>query len=139
MLNRVQLIGNLGKDPEIKVLPSNIEVAIFSMATSKKWKDKHTNETKELTAWHNVVIYNQSVVKFVKEYVKKGDMIFIEGELQNRKWTDDAGKAHYVTEVVLNGPDGRLQKLGGRDKLNSDSASNNDIPQYDSSDDDIPF
>lgn len=138
MLNRVQLMGNLGKDPVIKVLPNNNEIVNFSMATSKRWRDKTTNEVKESTVWHNIVVYNQGLVKFVKEYVKKGDTVYIEAELQNRKWTDEGGKTHYVTEIVLNGPECKLQKVNSKDKAQTQNEVIHDNYE-EPNDGDIPF
>jgi single-strand DNA-binding protein len=111
-LNKVSLIGNLGKGPEIRAMQSGDEVCSFSLATSESWKDKSTGEKKEKTEWHNIVIWNQSLVKIAKSYLKKGDKIYLEGKLETRKWNKD-GVDHYTTEVTLKQFNGSLILLGG--------------------------
>ena len=102
-LNKVLLIGRLGADPEIKQMVNGKSVARMSIATSNTWKDKNTGEKKEKTEWHRVVIFNEGLVKVVQQYVKKGSNVFIEGQLQTRKWEDKDGIEKYTTEVVLQG------------------------------------
>lgn len=111
-LNKVQLIGNVGQDPEVRDLQSGNAVANFSVATSESWKDKSTGEKKEITQWHRVVVWVDGLVSIVEKYVKKGSKVYIEGELQTRKWTDQNGVDRYTTEVVLSGFNSKLVLLG---------------------------
>src|ERR1700752_3591154 len=97
-LNKVELIGRLGKDPEIKNLQNGSPVANFSVATSERWKDKRSGETQEKTEWHNIVIWNEKTIEFVEKYLTKGDLVRIEGKIQPRKWQDQDGKDRYSTE-----------------------------------------
>jgi len=101
MLNKVTLIGNLGQDPDIRQTSDGRELANLSLATTEKWKDKNTGEKREKTEWHRVVIFNQSLVAIIKNYVKKGSKLYVEGQLQTRKWTDNNGVDKYTTEIVL--------------------------------------
>ncbi|WP_439357937.1 single-stranded DNA-binding protein [Bradyrhizobium sp. DASA03007] len=100
-LNKVELIGRLGKDPEVKNLSNGSSVANFSVATSESWKDKRTGEKVEKTEWHNIVVWNENTIKFVEDYLKKGDLVRIEGKIQTRKWEDQDGKDRYATEIVI--------------------------------------
>jgi single-strand DNA-binding protein len=113
-VNKVILVGNLGKDPEIRTLNSGEKVANLSLATSEQWRDKASGERKEKTEWHRVVIFNENIVKVAESYLKKGSTVYIEGSLQTRKWTDNAGVEKYSTEVVLQKFRGELTMLGGR-------------------------
>ena len=113
-VNKVILVGNLGKDPEIRTLNSGDRVANLRIATSENWRDKATGERKEKTEWHSVVIFNENIVKVAEQYLKKGSSVYIEGSLQTRKWTDQAGVEKYSTEVVLQKFRGELTMLGGR-------------------------
>jgi single-strand DNA-binding protein len=100
-LNKVVLIGNLGRDPEIRSTNDGREIATFSVATSETWKDKATGERKDKTEWHRVVVFNEGLVRVIKNYVKKGSKLYIEGQLQTRKWVDNENQERYTTEVVL--------------------------------------
>ena len=100
-LNKVTLIGNVGADPEIRSTQSGDKIASIRLATSEKWRDKSSGETKEKTEWHSVVIFNEGLVKVVESYVRKGSKLYLEGQLQTRKWTDKDGADRYSTEVVL--------------------------------------
>ena len=100
-INKVILVGNVGQDPEVRSTSDGREIANFSMATTESWKDKVTGEKKDKTEWHRVVIFSQGLVGVVKNYVKKGSKLYIEGQLQTRKWTDNSGVERYTTEVVL--------------------------------------
>ena len=100
-LNKVTLIGNLGKDPEIRTTNDGRELANFSLATSESWKDKVTGEKKDKTEWHRVVVFNEGLVRVIKSYVKKGSKLYIEGQLQTRKWVDNENQERYTTEIVL--------------------------------------
>jgi single-strand DNA-binding protein len=113
-VNKVILIGNLGKDPEIRKLNNGDPVVNLSVATSENWRDKQTGERKEKTEWHRVVIFNENIAKVAEQYLKKGSTVYIEGQLQTRKWTDQAGVEKYSTEVVLQKFRGELTMLGGK-------------------------
>ena len=113
-VNKVILVGNLGRDPEIRTLNSGEKVANLSIATSESWRDKASGERKEKTEWHRVVIFNENIIRVAEQYLKKGSTVYIEGSLQTRKWTDNAGVEKYSTEVVVNRFKGELTMLGGR-------------------------
>lgn len=113
-VNKVILVGNLGKDPEIRRTQDGRPIANLSIATSETWRDKGTGERKEKTEWHRVVIFNDNIVKVVENYVKKGSTVYIEGALQTRKWTDQQGVGKYSTEIVVSRFKGELTMLGGR-------------------------
>src|ERR1700761_3533091 len=113
-VNKVIIVGNLGKDPEIRTLNSGDRVANLRIATSEQWRDKASGERKEKTEWHRVVIFNENLVKVAENYLKKGSTVYIEGSLQTRKWTDNSGAEKYSTEVVLQKFRGELTMLGGR-------------------------
>ena len=114
-VNKVILVGNLGKDPEIRTLNSGERVANLSLATSEQWRDKTSGERKEKTEWHRVVIFNDNIIKVAENYLTKGSTVYIEGTLATRKWTDAQGVEKYSTEVVVNKFKGELTMLGGRD------------------------
>ena len=113
-VNKVILIGNLGRDPEIRRTQDGRPIANLRIATSESWRDKSSGERKEKTEWHRVVIFNEGLCKVVEQYVKKGAKLYIEGALQTRKWTDQAGVEKYSTEVVLQGFNSTLTMLDGR-------------------------
>ena len=113
-VNKVILIGNLGKDPEIRRTQDGRPIANLSIATSETWRDKATGERKEKTEWHRVVIFNEGLCKVAEQYLKKGAKVYIEGALQTRKWTDQSGVEKYSTEVVLQGFNSTLTMLDGR-------------------------
>ncbi len=113
-INKVILIGNLGFDPEIRATQDGREIANLRLATSESWKDKSTGERREKTEWHRVVIFNEPLVRVAKEYLKKGSKVYIEGQLQTRKWTNKEGVEQYSTEVVLQGYNGNLTMLDGK-------------------------
>jgi single-strand DNA-binding protein len=149
-VNKVILVGNLGRDPEIRSMQDGREIANFSIATSESWKDKNTGERKEKTEWHRVVIFNEALVKVVKNYVKKGSKLYIEGALQTRKYTDKDGQEKYSTEVVLQGYNGQLTMLDSkRDGGAGESsygggytaapAAKQSSPVAELADDEIPF
>ncbi len=125
-LNKVILIGNTGRDPEIRTMNNGNEVAIFTLATTDSWKDKVTGERKDKTEWHRIVIYTPGLVNICKNYVKKGSKLYLEGTLQTRKWVDSQGIDRQVTEVVLQGFNCTLQLL---DSKNSSANSNNDFDE----------
>ena len=150
-VNKVILIGNLGKDPEIRTFGNGGKVANFSVATSEAWKDKQSGERKEKTEWTNVAIYNDGLVGIVERYVKKGSKVYVEGKLQNRKWQDRDGNDRYSTEVVLQGYGGQLTLLDSRGDNTSQGGSNSSYDQasprasdapkenFDNFSDSIPF
>ena len=113
-VNKVILVGNLGKDPEIRRTQDGRPIANLSVATSETWRDKNTGERKEKTEWHRVVIFNEGLCKVAEQYLKKGAKVYIEGQLQTRKWTDQQGQDRYTTEVVLQKFRGELQMLDAR-------------------------
>lgn len=110
-INKVILVGNLGKDPEVRATQDGREICNITLATSENWKDKSTGERKEKTEWHRVVIFNEGLVRVAKEYLKKGSKVYIEGQLQTRKWTNKEGQDQYSTEVVLQNYNGNLTML----------------------------
>jgi single-strand DNA-binding protein len=113
-VNKVILVGNLGKDPEIRRTQDGRPIANLSVATSENWRDRNTGERKEKTEWHRVVIFNEGLAKVAEQYLKKGAKVYIEGQLQTRKWTDQSGAEKYSTEVVLQGFNSTLTMLDGR-------------------------
>lgn len=139
-LNRVTLIGNLGKDPEVRSFQNGGQVCKFSVATSERWKDKSSGETKEKTEWHNICIYNDLLIKFA-ERLHKGSTVFIEGQLETRKYTDNAGVEKYTTEIVLKQYRGELLDMTPR---GAEPAQEQPAPQQRKSampqlDDEVPF
>src|SRR5216110_156769 len=110
-VNKVILVGNLGKDPEIRRTQDGRPIANLSVATSESWRDKTTGERKEKTEWHRVVIFNEGLCKIVEQYLKKGSKVYLEGQLQTRKWQDQSGQDRYSTEVVLQGFNSQLTML----------------------------
>jgi single-strand DNA-binding protein len=125
-LNKVMLIGHLGRDPEVRTSQNGGRVASFSIATSDFWKDKFTGERKEKTEWHRITILNQNLVEIAERYLKKGAKVYIEGQLETRKWTDQEGKERHSTEVVLRPFRGSLSML---DSKNSSPANANDADE----------
>jgi single-strand DNA-binding protein len=113
-VNKVILIGNLGKDPEARSMNNGGEVVSFSIATSESWNDKASGEKRDKTEWHNIVIFNENLGRIAKQYLRKGSSVYVEGQLQTRKWTDQSGADRYTTEIVLQRFRGELTLLGGR-------------------------
>ena len=152
-VNKVILVGNVGKDPETRTFNNGGKVCNFSMATSETWRDKQSGERRESTQWHNIAIFNENLIRVVENYVKKGSKLYIEGQLQTRKWQDRDGNDRYTTEVVLQRFRGELVLLdsrgeggGSRGGYNMDqgggsrSASTMEGPKQDFElDDEIPF
>lgn len=120
-VNRVILVGNVGNDPDVRSLGSGDRVANFSVATSETWRDRKTNERKEKTEWHRVSVMNENLVKVVEQFVRKGSQVYLEGSIQTRKWTDNAGVEKFSTEIVLQKFRGELQILGGKPSGGGDS------------------
>lgn len=141
-LNKVTLIGNLGRDPEIRTTNDGREIANLNIATSESWKDKITGERKDKTEWHRVVCFNEGLVKVIKNYVKKGTKLYVEGQLQTRKWIDNDNQEKYTTEVVLQNYNSNLILLDSKgEALTNQPSSQNNNPTFDNSDldDEIPF
>jgi single-strand DNA-binding protein len=131
-MNKVQLIGNVGNDPEVRTLQNGSKVCNFSVATSDRWKDKTTVERKERTEWHRIVIFNTHLVDVAEKYIGKGSKVYIEGQLTTRKWQDDQKKDQYTTEIVLKQFHGEIELLDKKPEADqgNDSAaiSEDDIP-----------
>ena len=125
-VNKVILIGNLGKDPEIRTLNSGDRVANLRIATSESWRDKGSGERREKTEWHQVVIFNENIVKVAENYLRKGSTVYVEGSLQTRKWTDQQGVEKYSTEIVLQKFRGELTMLGGKGDRDSAGSGGDD-------------
>lgn len=160
-VNKVILVGNLGKEPEVKSMQSGDRVASFPIATSERWKDKATGERKEKTEWHKVTIFDERLVEIAEKYLRKGSKVYLEGQLQTRKWTDQNGQERYTTEIVLQRfrgdltlldtkPDGESDDTPGMavvQDLNSSISTQRGIPNTkitsksgkNDLDDDIPF
>ena len=149
-VNKVILVGNVGQDPEIKNMQDGKEIATFSIATSESWKDKNSGEKRDKTEWHRIVVFSQGLVGIIKNYVKKGTKLYIEGQLQTRKWSDSNGVEKYTTEVALTQFNSTLQildnKAGGSSAgapsgyENSDNSSRkNSNVAVEETDDEIPF
>ena len=150
-VNKVTLVGNLGRDPEIRAMQNGDKIVQLSVATSDRWKDKSTGEQRERTEWHRVVIFNDALGKIAEQYLKKGSTVYLEGQLQTRKWTDQqSGQEKYTTEVVLQRYRGELTLLGSRpenqisnDKQDDQIDQSNQVSMSDDIasdlDDEIPF
>lgn len=126
-LNQVQLIGNVGKDPEIRTSQAGKKIANLTIATSETWNDRQSGERKERTEWHRVVCMNDALAGVVERYVKKGSKLFVSGQLQTRKWTDQSGQERYSTEVILSGFDSKLVMLDS--KSSGDSGGGYSAPR----------
>ncbi|MCV2865769.1 single-stranded DNA-binding protein [Defluviimonas sp. WL0075] len=114
-VNKVILIGNLGRDPEVRSFPNGGRVCNLRIATSETWRDRNTGERKERTEWHSVAIFNENLAKIAEQYLRKGSKVYLEGQLETRKWQDQSGQERYTTEVVLRPFRGELTLLDGRD------------------------
>ena len=143
-VNKVIIIGNVGKDPEIRSTQDGREIASLTIATSDNWKEKSTGERKEKTEWHKVLVFSSGLVGVIKQYVKKGSKVYIEGALQTRKWQDQSGADRYTTEVVLQAYGGTLTLLDSRGSSDNASSAPQEQPQAayganDELDSEIPF
>jgi len=158
-VNKVILVGNLGADPDVRAMQSGSKLANLSIATSESWKDRNTGERKEKTEWHRVVVFNEGIVKLCESYLKKGSKVYIEGQLETRKWQDQSGQDKYSTEIVIRPFRGELTMLDGRSsggdnqgysnnnygQSNNNQTNNQAAPasqvhtQVDTLEDDIPF
>lgn len=146
-VNKVILIGNLGRDPDV-LRGNSQKIAHLSIATSENWRDKNTGERKSRTEWHRVVIFNENIIEFVEQYLKKGSKVYIEGQLQTRKWQDQSGNDRYTTEVVVKNFGGVLQTLDPISNSESSTGTSDVGDRYaaikggsygSSLDDDVPF
>ena len=153
-VNKVTLLGNLGRDPEVTSTQDGMKIVRLSVATSDRWKDKNTGEQRDKTEWHRVVIFNENIGRIAEQYLRKGNSVYLEGQLQTRKWTDQEGVEKYTTEVVIQRFKGELTLLGNRNEGSSfDNNSNSEAFENNSNqnknppllkddiglDDDIPF
>ena len=129
-VNKVILVGNVGADPEIRRTQDGRAIANIRLATSESWRDKNTGERREKTEWHRVVVFNEGLCKVVEQYVKKGSKVYIEGQLQTRKWTDQSGVEKYSTEVVLQGFGGTLTMLDGPRQSGGQSADSGERQSF---------
>ena len=153
-VNKVILVGNLGKDPEVRTFPNGGKVCNFPVATSETWRDRNSGEKQERTQWHNIAIFSEPLVNIAERFLKKGSKIFVEGQLETRKWQDNTGADRYSTEVVLRPYKGELTLLDNKpetDNTQRDSVSESTTPvrpqnlenspsfEVDDFDDEIPF
>lgn len=150
-VNKVILVGNLGNDPEVRNLPGGGKVVNLSVATSESWRSKDTGERKERTEWHRVVIFSEGLVKVAEQYLKKGSKVYLEGQIQTRKWQDQSGADKYSTEIVLQGFNSTLTMLDGpgdrdqsdapRQRMSEDKTQRRiaSAPAFDDDPDSIPF
>ena len=140
-VNKVILIGTLGRDPESRFMQSGDKVVNMSIATSEKWKDRQTGERKEKTEWHRIVIFDQNLAEIADKYLKKGSPVYLEGQLQTRKWTDQSGVEKFSTEIVLQKFRGSIVLLGKSGGGSDDdyAPAPNAAASADPFDDDIPF
>ena len=129
-VNKVILVGNLGRDPEVRSFPNGGKVCNLRIATSETWRDRQTGERKERTEWHSVAIFNENLAKIAEQYLKKGSKVYIEGKLETRKWQDQSGQDRYSTEVVLRQFGGELTLLDGRDGGGGGSGGGYDDPGF---------
>lgn len=146
-VNKVILVGNLGNEPEVRTMPNGGKVVNLSVATSERWRDKNSGEQKEKTEWHRVVIFSEGLAKIAEQYMKKGSKVYLEGQLQTRKWTDQSGAEKYSTEIVLQGFNAALQLLDSREggseprqaQNRSTASASAQAPAWQDDGQDIPF
>lgn len=148
-VNKVILVGNLGRDPEVRFNPEGGKIVNLSLATGESWKDKATGERRDRTEWHRVVIFNERLAEVAERYLKKGSKIFLEGQLQTRKWTDQEGKERYTTEIVISRYRGELTMLDNRGSAEEGGSPDNSgqdftpspaaTQNFDHLNDEIPF
>lgn len=135
-VNKVILVGNLGRDPEVRTMQNGSKVCNLSVATAESWKDKASGERKERTEWHRVVVFNDSIIGVAERYLKKGSKVYIEGQLETRKYTDKDGSDKYSTEIVLKQYRGALTMLSG---VEAKQETQNTVSNIDELNDEIPF
>ncbi len=138
-VNKVTLVGNLGNDPEIRIMNNGEKVAKFSIATTEYWKNKTTGERNKKTEWHNIVVYNDNIIRVAEQFLSSGSLVYVEGALQTRDWTDAAGNTRYTTEVVIQKFRGELTMLGGK-RTDASTASGTTSADFEQEfTDEIPF
>jgi single-strand DNA-binding protein len=129
-VNKAIILGRVGKEPEIRSTQNGLRIASFSVATSETWRDKHSGEKKEKTEWHRISVFPENTVKVVEDYVRKGDLILVEGRIETRKWTDQSGADRYSTEIVVTGFHGSITLIGRTEGRNSGGGrSDRDVEQ----------
>lgn len=148
-VNKVILVGNLGKDPEVRMTQEGLKIVSFSLATSETWKDRDTQERKDRTEWHRVAIFNEKLADVADKYLRKGSKIYLEGQLQTRKWTDQNGQERYTTEIVLPRFRGELTMLDSKGQgaggdvhpfePSASQGARESFPSVDVIDDEVPF
>ena len=142
-VNKVILVGNLGADPEVRTFPNGGKVCNLRVATSETWKDKTTGDKKERTEWHMVAIFSEPLARVAEQYLRKGSKVYLEGQIETRKWQDQSGADRYSTEVVLRPYNSTLVMLdgasGGQSNAGEDYRDNKPAPQHGELDDDLPF
>jgi len=147
-VNKVILVGNLGKDPEVRMTQEGTKIVTFSLATSEQWRDRETQERKERTEWHRVVIFNEKLADIADKYLRKGSKIYVEGQLQTRKWTDQTGQERYTTEIIVPRFRGEITMLDSArgqgtgaegDSFDAPSTAREPFPSLGAIDDDLPF
>ena len=139
-INKVILLGNVGNDPKINKTKDGKKIASFSLATSEKWTGKQTNERREVTQWHNIVVFSDGLVGIIEKYIKKGTKLFVEGSLQTRKWTGNDGVEKYTTEIVLQGFNCKIDIVDNHNKSNvSENYDGGSDNQPSGIEDDVPF
>jgi single-strand DNA-binding protein len=129
-INKVLLLGNVGEDPVIRSTQDGKKIATFSLATSEKWTDKKTNEKREKTEWNRIVIYSDGLANITEKYIKKGTKLFVEGSLQTRKWSDKSGVEKYITEIVLQGFNNKLEIIDNRKEGDNNTSENYEGGSY---------
>lgn len=140
-INKVILIGNVGRDPEIRTTQDGKEIASITIATSDSWKDKTSGEKRERTEWHRISVFNEALVNIIKNYVKKGSKLYVEGTLQTRKWVDNSGVERYTTEVVLQGFNAVLLMVDSNKNQDHSQVTSSSVDNFSAEeiDDEIPF
>jgi single-strand DNA-binding protein len=129
-VNKVTLVGNLGRDPEVRTTQDGLKIVHLAVATSDRWRDRNSGENRERTEWHRVVIFNERLGEVAERYLSKGRSVYLEGALQTRKWTDQSGQERYTTEVVLQRFRGELVLLGGRDEAAGGAPADDDMGDW---------
>lgn len=138
-INKVILVGNVGKDPDFRTFGNGNEVCNFSIATSDRWKDRNTGEQKERTEWHNISIHSPHLIKVVRDWVKKGTKLYVEGKLETRKWQDQSGQDRYTTEIALRPYSSELHILDGRNSDQPQQGQQTTQSDIEIANDEIPF
>lgn len=138
-LNKVQLIGNLGRDPEVRTMQAGSKVVNLSIATTESWTDKHSGERREQTEWHRVVVFSDGLATIIERYLQKGSKVYVEGSLKTRKWTDQHNQERYATEIVLQPYNGKLIMLDSTSSRETSNGRPSTASTGSDLDDEIPF